>query len=153
MKFLEKIRELPLEKRKIILYSIVSVVGLFLLFFWIRGLITGFDSFREQREGGELIFPYEEMPPGIGMGEELNRLFQDFQEMSEGYQEIGEMTEEEFEELKEILDELQKMDEEELEMLEKLIDESQENNEEDLTDIKKLLKNLQKIKEIKETEN
>jgi len=148
-----------LEKRKIILYSIVSVVGLFLLFFWIRGLITGFDSFREQREGGEPIFPYEEMP-GIGMDEELSQIFQgieainrELKESQDLYEEIEKMDEEEIEELKKILDELQKMDEEELEMLEKLIDESQENNEEDLTDVKKLLKNLQKIKEIKEAEN
>jgi len=36
MKFLEKIRQLPLETRKAILWTVTIIVGIFLFFFWLK---------------------------------------------------------------------------------------------------------------------
>ena len=47
MKFLEKLQNLPLKTRKVILWSIIVVVGSTLLFFWIGNIqkrIKGFEK-------------------------------------------------------------------------------------------------------------
>ena len=54
MNFLEKIRDLPLAKRKVILWVIVIVIGIVLMSWWLKGLF-------QKLENPELLYP--EIPP------------------------------------------------------------------------------------------
>ena len=51
MKFLEKIRNLPESKRKIILWAIVIVLALIMLIFWIGNIPKSLNNF----QGGQFI--------------------------------------------------------------------------------------------------
>jgi hypothetical protein len=45
--FLEKLQNLPDNKKKIILWTIVVILGLIMGFFWVKGAINSFAKFGE----------------------------------------------------------------------------------------------------------
>ena len=56
MDFLEKIRKLPLAKRKIILWTIVAIIGIGLISLWLFNLSQKLNNFRATE-----TMPIEEM--------------------------------------------------------------------------------------------
>ncbi len=64
MKTLDKIRNLPLATRKIILWTTVIILGFILLFFWIRSFQGRLENFRTERQEFEETtdFPRLEIP-------------------------------------------------------------------------------------------
>ncbi|MCX6720222.1 MAG: hypothetical protein NTW11_00165 [Candidatus Staskawiczbacteria bacterium] len=46
-KFLEKMRGLPEQKKKIVLWTIVAVLAVIMGIFWIRGAVTNFSKIGE----------------------------------------------------------------------------------------------------------
>ena len=92
MTILEKIRNLPETRRKAILWVITIIVGLFLLFFYFRGIQNRIRNFKLTNLKGELRIPNFE--------KELKSLPK------------LEMPQENLEELKKIEQELQKNEEE-----------------------------------------
>ena len=70
MRFFEKIQQLPEKKRKIILWSVIIILGAGLLFWWVNNLqkrVTGFPS-EQLLEGLDL--PEIEMPEIPELSEE-----------------------------------------------------------------------------------
>jgi len=59
---IEKIQKLPEDKRKIILWTIVVVIGLTLLFFWSKKVQDKFGSFEKEKIQEDLKLPNLEMP-------------------------------------------------------------------------------------------
>lgn len=59
---IEKIQKLPESKRKIILWTIVVVIGLTLLFFWAKKVQNKFGSFEKEKIQEDLKLPNLEMP-------------------------------------------------------------------------------------------
>jgi len=90
MKFVERLQNLPEEKRKIIFWLIVIIIGLGLLFWWGRITKIRIKSFEPEKFGEELRLPQfeEEL-------EELQKL------------ETPEISEEELKELEETIKEEQ----------------------------------------------
>ena len=74
MDIIEKIQKLPEAKKKIILWSIVIVLGLILLFFWTKKIQDKLGNFRAEEIKEELNLPNLEMPeiniPAINYEEE-----------------------------------------------------------------------------------
>ena len=62
MKFLEKIRNLPESKRKIILWAIVIVLALIMLFFWIGNIPKSLNNFQGGQFIKDLNLPKIELP-------------------------------------------------------------------------------------------
>ncbi len=48
MRFLEKLQNLSLKTRKIILWSILAIIGLAFLFFWVDSIQRKIKSFRKE---------------------------------------------------------------------------------------------------------
>ncbi|MDD5145507.1 MAG: hypothetical protein PHF44_01545 [Candidatus Pacebacteria bacterium] len=57
MKFLEKIQNLPERKRKIILWILVSLIGIILLFWYVKVFQSRFKSFNKEEIQKELNLP------------------------------------------------------------------------------------------------
>jgi hypothetical protein len=53
--YLKKIQDLPEERRKIILWSIVGVLAVILLFFWYKNFKAKLDSLNPQSNNPEFI--------------------------------------------------------------------------------------------------
>ena len=64
MGIIERVRKLPLKKRKIILWSIVVILGFILFFFWLRSFQNKIVFFNQEKEEfkGKLNFPELKMP-------------------------------------------------------------------------------------------
>lgn len=60
MSFLKKIQNLSLSYRKIILWAIVSVVGIFLLFFWLGNTKERLFELKEKGPGVNIKLPFWE---------------------------------------------------------------------------------------------
>ncbi|MFC1789400.1 hypothetical protein ACFLYY_00285 [Patescibacteria group bacterium] len=56
-KFLEKIRKLPFNQRKIILWSTITIIALFLLFFFVKNIEKSLKEFRTEDLKKELGIP------------------------------------------------------------------------------------------------
>jgi len=48
--FIVKLQNLPEQKKKIVLWSIVAVLGIIMGFFWIRGAVNGLSKFGEEAQ-------------------------------------------------------------------------------------------------------
>lgn len=57
MKFIERIQNLPEEKRKTIFWLIVIIVGISLLIWWAKNLETRIKSFQSEKIKEELQLP------------------------------------------------------------------------------------------------
>jgi hypothetical protein len=57
MKFLEKLQSLPLKTRKVILWSIIVIVGLTLLFFWLGNIQKTIKGFEKKEIMKEINLP------------------------------------------------------------------------------------------------
>ena len=53
--FITKLQNLPEQKKKIILWTIVAILGLIMGFFWIRGAINGISKIGESVKTINLI--------------------------------------------------------------------------------------------------
>ena len=64
MKAIDKIRNLPLSTRKIILWTLVVVLSFLMIFFWIRNFQNKLDRFEKEKQEFEQSadFPAIEMP-------------------------------------------------------------------------------------------
>ncbi len=71
MKFLERIQQLPEKKRKVILWSIVTILAISLLFWWFNGFQDRIKGFQKEEFIEELNLPEIEMPqmPEINYGQ------------------------------------------------------------------------------------
>ncbi len=90
MKFIERIQNLPEEKRKVIFWLVVIIIGISLFLGWIKSLEMKIKSFRTEKIKEELQLPKLE--------EELKSLPKF---------EVPEISEEELKKLEEILKETQ----------------------------------------------
>ena len=48
--FILKLQSLPETKKKIILWTIVIIIGFFMGFFWVRGAVHNFSQFLEPKK-------------------------------------------------------------------------------------------------------
>jgi len=62
MKFLEKIRNLPESKRKIILWAMVIALASIMLFFWISNIPKSLNNFQAGQFIKDLNLPKIELP-------------------------------------------------------------------------------------------
>jgi len=71
MRFLEKIQRLPEKKRKVILWSIVTVLAVSLLFWWLNSFQNRVKGFQKEELIEELNLPEIEIPqmPEINYGQ------------------------------------------------------------------------------------
>jgi len=71
MRFLEKIQRLPEKKRKVILWSIVTVLAVSLLFWWLNSFQNRVKGFQKEEFIEELNLPEIEIPqmPEINYGQ------------------------------------------------------------------------------------
>lgn len=80
MKFLEKLQQLPQKTRKIILWSVIIVLGIGLLIWWINNFQKRLADFQTEQFIEELNLPKVETPQIPAFDEELEKLKQTLEE-------------------------------------------------------------------------
>lgn len=94
--FIKKIQGLPEKKRKIILWLIISVLGITLFIFYVKNISQRIKSFQERNIIEELKIPslkeeIESIPkPEMPKTEDLEKMMKEIQEQQEQQTESGE---------------------------------------------------------------